>query len=268
MAKESASSSLEPENTDELEQIRVARALLNYLLKEKVALANSPSSSIPFTMKFPSHCPRPTSPQPPPAATSKILPLICPKSHRNRFSASSPSCEKPVPPPQLMPVESQGARPSKFPAAGAAPYVPIRSFKATCRGIAPPVNVRTAMPVFSAPPRPPPQKLPSPMTPAAMAPPAGIAPPVCIRQAVPVFAAPARKNDATPPARKEDATPSSVFKEPQLTTTIVPLEKESLTQSVISVTRAKEEIANTAGKNQGESEVATAVVQDMKELKV
>lgn len=269
VAKESVSSSLEPENTDELEQIRIARALLGYRLKEKVALANSPSGSIPFMLKFPSHSPRPTSPQPPSAATSKILPLICPKSHRNRFSASSSLNDNAVPTPKLTSPESRGARPNKFPAAGAAPYVPIRSFRTTCRGIAPAVSVRTVMPVFSAPPRPPPQRLSSPMAQAATAPPTGLAPPVCLRQAVPVFTAPL--------ARKEDATPSPVHKEPQVVTAIAPAEKESPTLSVISVApsdesvpRTEEETADTAGKNQEESEVSAAVVlvQGMKELKV
>ncbi|KAK3408755.1 hypothetical protein EUGRSUZ_J00927, partial [Eucalyptus grandis] len=52
LSKETASTSSEPENNDELEQITIARALQNYRLKEKVALANSPSGTIPFAKKF------------------------------------------------------------------------------------------------------------------------------------------------------------------------------------------------------------------------
>ncbi|KAL4332614.1 hypothetical protein GQ457_07G034370 [Hibiscus cannabinus] len=48
LAKETASSS-EPENNDELEQIIIARALLNYRVKEKMANRNSFSALIPFT---------------------------------------------------------------------------------------------------------------------------------------------------------------------------------------------------------------------------
>ena len=75
MAKETARSSTEPENNDELEQITIARALLNYRLKEKISMSNS-NAPVPFPKKFQIQNPRPTSPQPPPAATSKILPLI------------------------------------------------------------------------------------------------------------------------------------------------------------------------------------------------
>ncbi|XP_031400539.1 double-stranded RNA-binding protein 2-like isoform X2 [Punica granatum] len=274
LAKESASSLAEPENTDELEQITIARALINYRSKEKVSLANSPTGSIPFTMKFPSQSPRPTSPQPLPAATSKILPLICPRSsHRNRFSVSSSSNENPVPPPQSTSLDSRGARLNKFPAAGAAPYVPIRTFRTSCHGIAPPVTIRTARPVFSAPPRPPPQRLSSPMAQAAMAPPVGIAPPVCIRQAVPVSAAPlAQTEDAPLPPFP---SPSPVQKEPQVTTAISPAEKESPTEAAISLAPSfesvplmKEEIRDTAGKNLQAPEIAEVAVQDMKELKI
>ncbi|KAK4741874.1 hypothetical protein SAY87_025462 [Trapa incisa] len=265
LAKESASSSSEPENTDELEQITVARALLNYCTKEKVALANSPSGSIPFTIKFPSQCPRPTSPQPPAVATSKILPLICPKSsHRSRFPASSSS---------TMSMDRKEVLPSKLPVAGAAPYIPIHSFRTGCHGIAPPVTIRTATPVFSASPRPPPQML------SPVAPPIGIAPPVCIRQAVPVFAAP-------PPQRK-DASPAPppippAQKNPQVTTTTItttstisPAEKEpprqpliSLAPSDESVPRLEENVESAPAKVQIESQVAVVPVQDMKELKI
>ncbi|KAK8641499.1 hypothetical protein V6N13_010900 [Hibiscus sabdariffa] len=86
-----------------------------------MANRNSSSALIPFTKQFPIQNPRQTSPQPS-GTTSKILSLICTK---------------------------------KFPAAEAAPYVPIRQFRTPCHGIAPPVTIRIAVPVFSAPPRPP-----------------------------------------------------------------------------------------------------------------
>ncbi|KAL6007684.1 Double-stranded RNA-binding protein [Asimina triloba] len=65
----------------------------------------------------------------------------------------------PLPPlsstPFLQP-ENRGARPQqKFPAAGAAPYVPVRHYR-PYYGIAPPVTIRTAVPVYSAPPLQPP----------------------------------------------------------------------------------------------------------------
>ncbi|KAK4791511.1 hypothetical protein SAY86_031924 [Trapa natans] len=286
LAKESASSSLEHENTDELEQIRIARALLSYRLKERIALANSPSGSIPFTLNFPLQGPRPSSTQPPSAATSKILPLICPKSNRNRFSAPCSMSEIPVPPPQLKSVDSLVARPHKFPATGATPYVPIRTFRTTCRGIAPAVTIRTAMPVFSAPPIPqpqslssplvqagcpPPQSLSSPLVQAGMTPQAGIAPPVCLTQAVqPVLVA--------TPATKED-DPSRVDKAPQMVTTIASAQKESSILSVISVAPLDESVplaeegaahAHKYEKNQetSKAQVIEAVVQGTKELKV
>ncbi|KAK4790253.1 hypothetical protein SAY86_017557 [Trapa natans] len=254
LAEESAGSSLEPKNTDELEQSRIARALLNYRLKERIALANSSSGSIPFTLKFHMQGPRPTSPQRPSAATSKILPLICPKSHWNRFSAHSSLSKNPASPPQLTSVDSGGACPNKFSAVGAAAHVPIRPFRTTCRGIAPAVAIRTVMPVFSAPPRPPPQRLPSPMVHA-----------LCHRQVVPVFSA--------TPSGKEDAPSSRVDKAPSMATTIGPAEKESSILSLISVApsdesvpRAEEQAADTTGKNQKEWE-ASAVLR-LKELNV
>lgn len=195
VAKESASSP-EADNSDELEQITVARALINYRSKEKIALGNSPGGSIPFPKKFTAQNTRPTSPQPQPPSTSKILPLICPKTMVPRSRPSSPAKDNVVPPRYSPSLECHGNRPQKFPAAGASPYAPISQFRASCRGMAPPVTIRNAMPVFSAPPRPPPARI---GTSVMQAPPVRIAPPVSVRQAVPVFAA--------PPARKEDVHP-------------------------------------------------------------
>ncbi|XP_044506830.1 double-stranded RNA-binding protein 2-like [Mangifera indica] len=212
LAKETASSSTEPENNDELEQITIARALLNYRLKEKMAMANSRDAPIPFTKKFPVQSPRPTSPQPP-ATASKILPLICPKAASRHRPASTAMNDKQVLPVHPSAADGRGTRPQRFPAAGAAPYVPIRQFR-TCHGIAPPVTVRTAVPCFSAPPLPPPSVLPHQVM---RAPPVRIAPPVTIRQAVPAYTAPqVRKDDSNTPRKDHPATiVSAIRKDPQ-----------------------------------------------------
>ena len=274
MAKETASSSSEPENNDELEQITIARALLNYRIKEKMAMANSSNAPIPFTKKFLIQNPRPTSPQPP-ATTSKILPLICPKLvPRNRYMSATAN-DKPILS-SLQAPESHGVRPQKFPAAGAAPYVPFRQFRTACHGIAPPVTIRTAMPVFSAPPRPaaspqppasavptqpaqsvlsaqppqssvPPQQSPSALpTHVLRAPPVRIAPPVTIRQVIPVFAAPPVRKEEIPSVRNEDIA----------TVTASALPNKSPAQV--------DEAASTTAKNLQEFET----VQSLEQLKI
>ncbi|KAG4989015.1 hypothetical protein AAZX31_11G173400 [Glycine max] len=201
LAKETARSSTEPENNDELEQITIARALLNYRLKEKISMSNS-NAPVPFPKKFQIQNPRPTSPQPPPATTSKILPLICQKgAHRSRhLVAASPapaSSDNSVMPQLPATPDSRGIRRPKFPAAGAAPYVPIRQMR-PCQGMAPPVTIRTAIPVFSPPPPPAAAAVSHQVL---RAPHVRVAPPVTIRQAVPVFAAP------PPPVRKDEPVP-------------------------------------------------------------
>ncbi|KAA3468800.1 double-stranded RNA-binding protein 2-like [Gossypium australe] len=266
LAKETASFSSEPENNDELEQITIARALLNYRIKEKMAMANSSTAPIPFTKKFPIQNPRPTSPQPP-ATTSKILPLICRKVVPRNRSISATASDKPILPSSQAP-ESRGPRMQKFPLVGAAPYVPIQQFRTPCHGIAPPVTIRTAVPVFSAPPRPapsavspqppasavptqqgqsglssqPPQCAASPQQPPSTVPPQllRIPPPVTIRQAIPVFASPPVRKQDTPPVINEDTT--------------------TATKSHAQV----EEDANTKTKNLQESET----VQSLEQLKI
>ncbi|KAL5990657.1 dsRNA-binding protein 2 [Asimina triloba] len=181
VAQQAANSSLDTENNDEQEQITIARALLNFRLKAKLA---NPANA-PFPIKFPMQDHKSSTT---PAATgSKILPLIRLKTTpRNR--PTSAMNDGPLPPlsstPFLQP-ENRGARPQqKFPAAGAAPYVPVRHYR-PYHGIAPPVTIRTAVPVYSAPPlQPPPGRSPQMMAPAM-----SIAPPVHVRPAVPVFAA-------------------------------------------------------------------------------
>ncbi|KAF5727452.1 Double-stranded RNA-binding protein 2 [Tripterygium wilfordii] len=200
LAKEAASSSSEVENNDELEQITITRALLNYRLKEKVAMANSSNGPITLSRKFPVQSPRPTSLQSPPALTSKILPLICPKTALRSRLSSTTANDRHVPSSPLPTQDVRGIRPQKFPAAGAAPYVPIRQIRTSCHGVAPPVTIRTVVPVFSAPPIPPPSAI---SHQAMRAAPVRVAPPVNIRHAVPAHAAPT--------SRKED--PQSILKD-------------------------------------------------------
>lgn len=206
MAKEAVISS-EPENNDEVEQITIARALRDYCLRETVAMANSADGSLPFHKKFPAQIPRTTSSQTMPMTTSKILPLICPKAvpHNNRPSPSLTS-DNLVATPKPPALETHGsvARSRKFPAPGAAPYVPIRQMRANCRGMAPPVTIRTAVPVFSAPSRPPPpSRMPTPVQASHVQ----IAPPVCLGQVVPVFAAPPTWKDLSPVQEKARTVP-------------------------------------------------------------
>lgn len=213
MAKETARSSTEPDNNDELEQITIARALQNYRLKEKISMSN-PNAPIPFPKKFQIQNPRPIISQPPPATSSKILPLICRKtaarsrpslvtaneSVRSRQLQGAVTSDNSIMPPQSCALESRGTHPLKFPAAGAAPYVPIRQMRSSCQGIAPPVTMRTMVPAFAAPPRPTPASVPHPVL---RAPPVRVAPSVNIRQAVPVYAAPPPKKDEHAPIQKD-----------------------------------------------------------------
>lgn len=260
MAKETASSSSEPENNDELEQITIARALMNYQQKEKAASSN-PNSPIPFPRKFYFQKARPTNVQPPPATTSKILPLICQKTTpRSRHSATTTTNESPqgrspltaaaandnsLAPLQSSTPENKGTRSFKFPAVGAAPYVPIRQMRSPCRGIAPPVNIRTAVPVFSAPPLAPPAALHHQVI---QSPVVRVAPPVNIRQAVPVYAA--------PPAQKDDPEPISKKKLPSVS---VPCQKDNV-PVIVPETNAKSEAENTPPESQ--------TVQSLEQLKI
>ncbi|KAJ4903154.1 Double-stranded RNA-binding protein 2 [Raphanus sativus] len=216
LAKETSSSMPEPDNTDELEQVIIARALINYRIKENIGGSGSSSAApVPFAKKFFMQNLRPTSPQPSPATTSRILPFICPKpsSRTSRSSVSASSVERAI----AAALDNRNYRPpqQRFAAnpgtAGAPPYVPMRHLRSPCNGMAPPVTIRTAVPVFSAPPMPPPpctntqqqqQQQPSVYVPSMMrsAPPVRIAPPVTMRTAVPVFA-------SAPQIRKEEALP-------------------------------------------------------------
>ncbi|GJY68241.1 double-stranded RNA-binding protein 2 [Tanacetum coccineum] len=214
LAKQDASSSREPENNDEQEQIRIARALLNYRSKQKIGGTSSYSHHpIPFKKQFTTPAARPPSPQRLPLTTSKILPLfyqnsvpptqtrpISPAPAQTRPMSPAPAQTRPITPAPHEPSPSSSSSPSvhqnhpmlpHFPA-----YVPMRQYRTPHHGLAPPVTMRTAVPVFSAPP------MPHPPSHQVMQPrPVKIAPPVCIRQAVPVFSSP-------PPVKKEE--PSNI----------------------------------------------------------
>ncbi|KAI9077145.1 hypothetical protein K1719_040967 [Acacia pycnantha] len=216
LARETASCTSEPENNDELEQITIARALLNYCHKEKISMSN-PNSLITFPRNFQIQNPRPTKAQPPPATTSKILPLICQRTaHRNRhvlltmngnptsrppLAATAAANGNSMAPPQLSTLEDRCFRPLKFPAVGAVPYVPIRQMGSAFQGIAPPVSIRTAVPVFAAAPLPPPAALYH----QGMQPlPEQAAPTVNISLAVPVNAAAPVQKDEPGAIQKKD----------------------------------------------------------------
>ncbi|KAK6144394.1 hypothetical protein DH2020_021214 [Rehmannia glutinosa] len=191
LAQQDASSSSDHENNDEQEQIRIARALQNYHLKQKLEMANSNTISLPFQKQFTAPTLTPSSSHRPPLPTSKILPLFSQKTlsrHRppSMINDSHTTLSQPMPSSRPPSPEVQTRHTQKLPAVGPAPYVPINQCRNPYHGIAPPVTIRTAMPVFSAPPLQPPTARPSPvMQPRPMR----VTPPVCLRQAVPVFSA-------------------------------------------------------------------------------
>ncbi|WVZ59350.1 hypothetical protein U9M48_009503 [Paspalum notatum var. saurae] len=217
LVREEANSSNEPESNDEQEQIRIARALLNYRLKEKMAMANYPHAS-PFPKKFPMQPERkPSFGQSSQSSYSKILPLFRPKSN-SRCRPESPASTDGASQIPGRTMESHNTR-SRFPAAEAAPYVPMGHYRMPCHSMAPSVTIRTAVPVFSAPPIPPPatrqQQLPPLMS---HPPPIRMASPVRIRPTSPMFApsAPAQGvkpvmsvqlKDVQQQSRKEPASP-------------------------------------------------------------
>ncbi|KAF5470699.1 hypothetical protein F2P56_011196 [Juglans regia] len=244
LAKEAANSSSDTENNDELEQITIARALLNYRMKEKIAMAN-PNAPIPFPKKFPIQSLRPPSPQPASTTTSKILPLICQKTAPRNRPPSTTGNESQLLTPETSSLDGWVARPQKFPAAGAVPYVPIRRFRMPCHGIAQPVTIRTAVPVYSAPPLP----MPSKPTPQLMwAPSVRIAPPVSIRHAVPVF--------ATPPTRKED--PPHVVRK----------EDPPAVSAPAQLSKSQAQVEETEGTTANNLQESKTVVQNLELLKI
>lgn len=147
------------------------------------------NTSLPFQKKFSIPHPRPSSPQQRlPTPTSKILPLFCPKTAppHNRQSSSTAANDIHIPIPQPSPAsDNHPILVPRFPTMEAPhPYVPVRQYRPPYKGIAPPVTIRTAVPVCSAPPS-------SSCQPRIRQPrPVKVAPPVRIRQAIPAFAAP------------------------------------------------------------------------------
>ncbi|KAL8525444.1 hypothetical protein ACS0TY_014888 [Phlomoides rotata] len=173
LAQQDASSSTEHDNNEERERIRIARALQNYRMKQKLKMMNSNGISLPFQNRFSVPTPRPSSPQRPTTSTSKILPLFRHKnaSPNRPLSVKNDSHLSRPPSPEFRTTHTP-----RFPVEPAAPYVPIINHCRTpYRGIAPPVTIRTAVPVFSAPPR---------RVGANQ-----VAPPVRIRQAMPSISA-------------------------------------------------------------------------------
>ncbi|KAF5959538.1 hypothetical protein HYC85_000747 [Camellia sinensis] len=195
LAQQSESSSSQKVNKDVHEHVIIACSLQNFIRKAKMSNAS-------FPIKFPTQSPRPLSTKPPPIRASKILPLIWSKTAPRSRPVITPINNNPIGPyaqgtsPETQPIittandaplqspEIPRVRPQQFHAAGAAPYIPVRHLRAH-RGIAPPVTIRNAIPVFSTPPLPPPSQSPQLRSPLSF-----IAPSVCIRQTVPVFAAP------------------------------------------------------------------------------
>ncbi|KAF8723109.1 hypothetical protein HU200_022264 [Digitaria exilis] len=187
LVRDEANSSSEPENNDEQEQIRIARALLNYRLKEKMAMANYPHAS-PFPKKFPMQAERKPSFGPSSQSSySKILPLFRPKSN-SRCRPESPASTDGASQMAVRTIENLNPK-SRFPAAEAAPYVPVGHYRMSCHSMAPSVTIRTAVPVFSAPPLPPPAARTQQQLPPLMShtPPIRMASPVPIRPASPMF---------------------------------------------------------------------------------
>ncbi|KAK3153942.1 hypothetical protein QOZ80_2BG0183550 [Eleusine coracana subsp. coracana] len=188
LARQEANSSNEPENNDEQEQIRIARALLNYRLKEKMAMANYPHAS-PFPKKFPMQTEKkPSFNQSSHSSYSKILPMFRQKSN-SRSRPESPAPTDRGSHSTARTIESLNPR-SRFPAAEAPPYVPVGHYRMPCHGMAPSVTIRTAVPVFSAPPLPPPAAHAQQQLPPLMGhpPPIRMASPVRMRPASPMFA--------------------------------------------------------------------------------
>ncbi|XP_019198443.1 PREDICTED: double-stranded RNA-binding protein 2-like isoform X1 [Ipomoea nil] len=192
LAQQSESSTPDKGRNDEQEHVTVARALQKFLIKAKLA-------RVPFPINFSSPNPRPSSTHQITTTTSKILPLICPRT-ASRSRPVSPVCLRTTAQSRHMNAalneasfSSRTAQPEMFPAASAAPYIPVRHFSPHHR-IAPPVTIRNAIPVFSAPPIPPPSQSPRVIRPATL----GVAPSVSIRHVVPVYAAP------PPPVRAEE----------------------------------------------------------------
>ncbi|PWA87225.1 double-stranded RNA-binding domain-containing protein [Artemisia annua] len=256
MAQQSESLSMQKGNIEEQEHVTVARSLQKFRLKARM-------SNTPFPIRFPAPKPKQLPAQSPSSNTSKILPLICPKTTpRNRPHLTTlndaQTCFKTE--------DLTAARSHKFPAAEAAPYVPVRHFRAH-HGIAPPVTIRNSIPVFSAPPRPLPNTglpQPSQLPPQFRIPTMHTAaPPVTIRQAVPVFSAPntsraSIKPVAAPRPSIEDEVNHKDLMKP------VPVSSQSLEEKVSSVPV----ISSSPESVQTQKEEESKLQDDLKELQI
>lgn len=192
LVQQSESSMFEKPRKDEPEHMTVAHTLQKYLIKAKLEKKC-------FPIKFPALNPRPSSAQQSPTTTSKILPLICSKTAPRDKTVPAVSNSavfqkicRIAQSQHVMTVaneclssliDNQMPHSHKFHAAGADPYIPVQRCIPHQR-FAPPVTIRNAIPVFSAPP------LPSTQSSMGTRPPVlRMAPPVRVRQAVPVSAA-------------------------------------------------------------------------------
>ncbi|KAL7148615.1 hypothetical protein ABFS83_06G190500 [Erythranthe nasuta] len=264
----------EKTHKDEQEHVSVARALQKYIIKARLARLS-------FPINFPTLNPRPPSiSHQSPATSSKILPLICPKTaYRNRpvtpLSSNGPTFQRPVITTQSQQHSSLmdssfNLRPHKFPGAGAAapPYIPVRHCNPHSR-IAAPVTVRNMIPVFSAPPLPPPPPQAAlvmmPLVPPAPA----IAPPVCVRHSVPAFAAPVRM--------KERTTGNVVVKieDPRISKSpTVEVEKPAVSlpsSEVVPTVQAEatvSEVSTPPASSQASAEETSAEIEGLKDLKI
>ncbi|GKB52812.1 hypothetical protein Tco_0903565 [Tanacetum coccineum] len=233
VTQQTESLSLQKGNTEEQEHVIVARALQKFRLKARM-------SNVPFPIRFPVPKPKTLAGQPP-QSTSKILPLICPKNGLSRHHQSAaqtclntPQTHRTTTNEPSSATTSAQSAVHKFPAVGAAPYIPVRHFRAH-HGIAPPVTIRNSIPVFSAPPLPPPRMgvappnhlppqfgRPQPMC-------GNVAPPVTIRQAVAVFSAPAAP---TKPATSSIMPPIEAIPEDSKSPIKLPLPTEDKVSNV------------------------------------
>ncbi|CAM8897990.1 unnamed protein product [Rhodiola kirilowii] len=262
LAKEVAYTSSEQENPDELEHVTVAKALLTYRRRERIAAA----STFRAPSLFPEHLlVKPTQlsslPKPPSVTSSKILPLICPRAETSRYiqqssdgqpssqslnpttpRAMSPHAERrrarrmakstaksmtsanaPVqssqhdsfahPPPSHLPTGSTMTRAQspeswRFPVMSAAPYVPFSQMRMPYQTMAPSVTMRSAVPVFSAPPL----SSPGMASHAIPSPHMRISYSVAFRPAIPSFP-PRSVRIEFPPTAKKEETPSSLNQE-------------------------------------------------------
>nr|GEU96717.1 double-stranded RNA-binding protein 2-like [Tanacetum cinerariifolium] len=255
MAQQSECLSLQKGNIEEQEHVTVARSLQKFRLKARM-------SNTPFPIRFPAPTPKQLPAQSPSSNTSKILPFIFPKTTpRNRPHLTTlndaQTCSKTEDP--------TAVRSHKFPAAEAAPYVPVRHFR-THHGIAPPVTIRNSIPVFSAPPRPPPNMglpQPSQLPPKFRIPTMRTAaPPVTIRQAVPVLSDPntsraSIKPVASPRPSIEDEVNLKDLMKP------LPVSSQSLEEKVSSVPVIS---TSSPGSVQTQKEEESKLQDNLKEL--